>query len=325
MKGSTIAVILIVAVFFIAVIASVNLNTGPALSVYKGRIQVNLIQLETIDGSAYVIADSQMRVIHGDLDYNDKVGVVSGGVVSGDMKEADQGSWYLTIDYGTNTTTWLDQAETAKDPYVRRVFGWDGDKDGFLEDTVQLYFGDLAPLTAGEDKKTVDVHLMSCPAIVSGITFESLTNASGISTTAYDYYTATGYMDGFSEGDMARLAKVTIAFSDSGNTTYPDSEYWKLVQLKLGGYTFTASQFGPYDLANTRYVLKFGDQVNSQEGRPFYKGRNVGDLWATYELKAYCKYPGATTTIRAHVSFYFYQPDGTLATAVTRTMDFTTY
>lgn len=295
-------------------------NIGPA---YTGRILVNLVQIKLVDGSSYAIADSQLRMIHGSMDYNDKVGEFSTGSVEGEMKASDAGVWYLTIDYGTNNTLWLDQAESLKDPYIKRIFGSDGDRDGFNEEYLELNFAGLSPLKAGEDKKEVEITLVHCPARTSSITWTSLTNASSIGTTSYSYKTATGYGGGFTEGDMAKIAKIELQFdANATHATYPDSEYWKLTHLKLKGYTWGTSQFGGYDLANTRFLLKFGDQVNHQGGKDLYYAKNAGDLWASYELKGYCKYPEASVDVVVKIKFYFYKPDGTLTDAFTEFTQF---
>jgi hypothetical protein len=325
MKGSTLTlVIVIAAVLVLAYVASsVDFSGKPGITAYTGRIQLNLVQTKRIDGSAYGFANSQIRLIHGSLDYNDLVTTVSNDQATGEMKSADHGTWYLIIDYGTNNTCWLDALETAKNAHVKRVFGFDGDQDGFLEPTIELYLGDLAPLTAGEDKKVVDLNIINDPARVSSITFTSLTNATGIATDAYGYYVSTGYMVGFSEGDLASLAKVNLEFTDTGNNTYPDTNYWTLISLKMGSfYTWGTQEFGGYDLANKRYQAMFGDQINALGGKPVYKAKNAGDLWCTYELKTYAKFPSASKTIVVHMKFYFYQPDGSLTSAVERTVDF---
>jgi len=312
----TVAVILIVALFAVlAYTGNLDFSETPALNVYKGRLQVNLIQIKRIDGSKYAFVDSQMRVIHGSRNYNDKVGELSSASITGDMKAEDNGRWWLIIDYATNNTAWLDAAQTLKMPYVKSIVGWDGDKDGFDEEAIELDFSGLSPLTAGEDKKVVDVTLINSPARTASITYTNLTNSTGISTTSYSYKTATGYMGGYAEGDMAKLAKIQIVFSNTGNGTYPDSEYWKLTHLKIGGYTFTSGDFGTYDLSNTRFEIKFGDQINSQGGKDYYYPKNGGDLWATYELKAYCKYPSASKVIVPLIKFYFYKPDGSITSA----------
>jgi hypothetical protein len=188
-----------------------------------------------------------------------------------------------------------------------------------------MYFGDEPPLTAGESYREVEVTLIACPARIASIDMASLTNSSGIGTTSYSYETSTGYLTGFTEGDLGSLAKVELVFSASGNTTYPDLEYWKLVHLKLGPYTFTSAQFGSYDLANTRFRVAFGDQVNHQGGRDLFYEKNAGDTWATYELKAYCKYGAASKRIFCYMKLYFYSPDGSITSAFTQTTEFTSY
>jgi hypothetical protein len=146
-----------------------------------------------------------------------------------------------------------------------------------------------------------------------------------ISATAYGYSSATGYMTGFTEGDEGKLAKVILDFSASGNETYPDANYWMLTQLKVGAYTFTSSTFGSYDLANKRYKVEFGDQINSAGGRDFFYEKNAGTLWSSYELKAYCKYPTTNKRIEVTMSFYFYKPDGTISAAFSQVIEFNSY
>jgi hypothetical protein len=318
-KPATIAIILIVIIAAVLVVASLNLDLKVGqLNVYSGRIKANFLQVKRIDGTSYAVADSQMRVIHGSLDYNDQVAAVSGASVTGEMKEADKGVWYLIIDYGTNNTLWIDTSETLNDPYVTRVFGFDGDKDGFQEDCVELNFGSLSPLVAGEDKKEVDVKLVYDPARTSAISFSLQTNSSGISTTGYSYETVTGYTAGFTEGDLAKIAKIEIDFSDNATrATWPDSSYFMLVHLKIGPYTFTPSQFGTYDLSNKRYQTRIGDQINHQGGKDLFYAKNAGDLWAIFELKAYCKFPEGGQELLVTLKFYFYKPDGTITSAVT--------
>jgi hypothetical protein len=312
-----------IAIIVIAVLAFMYLSgeegPGPALEAYAGRLKVNLLQVKRIDGTAYALAGTiTKRMIHGRLDYNDKVADFSGYSVTGEMKPTDSGVWYLIIDYATNNTLWLDADETLKDPYVRSIFGFDGDKDGFLEECVELGFFGLGQLQAGESYKERDVKLVFDPARTSSITFSSLTNASSIGTTSYAYYTATGYMTGFTEGDMAKIAKIQIMFNETGDSTYPDTNKWMLTHLKLGPYTITGGQFGAYDLANTRYQIMFGDQVNGQNGRDMFYAKNAGDLWASYELKAYCKYAAGSQNVTPVMVFYFYKPDGTLTTGFGR-------
>jgi len=313
MKSTTIfgIVVVIAIVLFAAGFSSIDWDTGTSLNVYQGRLKINLVQVKRIDGSTYVISDSQMRVIHGSMDFNDKVGELSGLSITGDMKKSDNGVWYLIVDYDTNTTCWIDAAETAKDPYVTRVFGADGDQDGFNEDYIEMQFGNLGALVAGEDKKEVEVSISNCPAR-SSMTFTSLTNAAGISTTAYAYYTCTGYIAGFSEGDLGKIAKIQLSVDTTGtNETYPDLEYFKLVHLKIGGHSYTPSKFGTYDLSNARFELEVGDQINHQGGDALYYAKNAGTLWATMELKGYCKFPAANV-LTITVNVYFYQPNGVL-------------
>jgi hypothetical protein len=321
---TTLAIVLIVIVAAVIITGS-QLQFAPAGNVYSGRVTVNLVQIKRIDGAAYGIADSQMRVIHGSMDYNDKVGTLTGDTITGDLNKADKGTWYLIVDYGTNTTLWLDSAETSKSEYVAKIFGNDGDRDGFDETYIQLDLSTLAPLVAGENAKVVDLTLINCPARISSIDFTSLMNVTGISASAYGYHSATGYMDGFSEGDEGKLAKVILDFSASGNQTYPDTNAWMLTQLKIGAYTLTGSQFGTYDLANKRYLILFGDQINSAGGRDFYYEKNAGTLWASYELKAYCKYPTTNKRILVTMSFYFYKPDGTISSAFSQVIEFNSY
>lgn len=326
MKTSTIAIILIGVVVLAIIFGGSQWNFGnnPKVgNIFSGRLQTNFVTIKRVDGSGYPDAPwaaTYCRMVHGN-DYNDKVGTIASNAVSGTMKPEDNGIWTLIVDYGTNTTLWLDEAETAKQSYVNRIYGQDGDKDGFDEEYVELDFSAVPP-TNGFETRNVEVTLAFDPARIATITETSLTNATGISTTAYAYKTATGYMAGFTEGDMAKLAKVVLDFSNTGNETYPDLEYWKLTHLKLGPYTLTSAQFGAYDLANKRFELKFGDQTNHIGGRELYYEKNAGTLWCSYELKAYCKYAAASKTIIPKVTFYFYRPDGTLTAAFTEYCSF---
>jgi hypothetical protein len=322
MKTSTIAILLIVGVVAVALFGSQLKFGGLPGNVFAGRIKMNIVEVKRIDGTQYTVESTQIRVIHGDMDFNNKVGDFASHTITGEMKAEDKGYWYMIIDYGsTNNTLWLDYEESVKDPYVTKIFGADGDQDGFDEDYVELYMGNLSPLIAGESYKEVEVGLSYCPARTSGVTFTSLTNSSAITTTGYVFDTATGYTTGFTEGDMAKIAKIELTFNATSDD-YPDSEYWKLTHLKLGPYTFTASQFGGFDKANMRYQIKFGDQINHQGGRPLYYAKNAGALWASYELKAYCKFPTAVY-ITVSIDVYFYKPDGSLTSKFTATTTWT--
>jgi hypothetical protein len=317
MKSSTIAILLIIGVVVLVVFGSQLPFKSEVGNVYSGRVKVNLVMLKRIDGTAYETTNTQMRVIHGDMDYNNKVGTLSSNSITGDLNAEDRGYWYLILDYGTNNTDWLDAAETRKSEYVSRIFGWDGDKDGFDEETIELYFGNLPPLVAGESYKEVEVTLIFDPARTSSVTFTSLTNASSISTSAYSYYTSTGYTGGFTEGDLSRIAKIEIQFNSS-SATYVDNETWRLTHLKIGPYTFTASEFEGFDLANYRYQILFGDQINSQGAKDLYYPKNGGTLWAPYELKAYCKYGNSGEEVQVDIEIFLYKPDGSITSAFTR-------
>ena len=322
-KVTTVIIVLgIVAVLFV-VIFGIDWKPTTSLNVYSGRLKLNLVMVKTIDGSPYQFASSQLRMIHGTMDYADQVASFSGLSITGDMKPTDNGKWYLIIDYGTNTTCWLDRDITDADTYITRVFGADGDRDGFDEEYVEITMSGLGDLKAGESYKEREINLAACPARVSGVTFTSLTNATAISTTAYSYKTATGYTAGFTEGDLARIAKVQITFNASASALYADNQSLMLTHLKLGSYTFTNTQFGTFDLANCRWQLELGDQINSQQGKPLYYEKNGGDLWASFELKFYAKYGNAGYAVYPTISIYFYSPDGTTTTAFSRSTAFT--
>jgi len=321
-KLTTAIVAIIIVGVLLVVFFGVDLNKPTtSLNVYSGRLKLNLVMVKSVDGTAYAYPATQLRMIHGTMDFNDQVASFSGYSITGDMKPTDSGKWYLILDYGTNNTCWLDHDETAKDPYITRIFGADGDRDGFDEEYMEITMTGLGALQGGEPYKEREIHLVSSPARTSSITFSSLTNATGISTTAYAYKTATGYTAGFTEGDLAKIAKIQINL----NTTtklYGDDESLMLTQLKLGSYTWTGTSFGGYDLSNTRWELRLGDQVNAQGGQPLYYQKNGGDLWAAYELKFYAKYAASGQNVNVSISFFFYKPDGTVTTAFTRDTSF---
>lgn len=304
----------------------ISLPTGitPAGNVYSGRVKVNLVQLKRIDGTAYEVTNTQMRVIHGSMDYNDKVGTLSSNSITGDLKSEDEGYWYLVLDYGTNNTEWLDASETLKDPYVTRCFGADGDRDGFDEEYVELYFGNLGALVAGESYKEVEVSLIYDPAtpVTDGLTFASLTNATGISTTSYSYFTCTGYESATSEGELFKIAKVII-LANTTSDDICDNGSLVLTHLKVGPYTWTSSDFGAFDLANVRWEMRFGDQINSQGGKDIYYPKNGGALWCPFELKTYCKFGAASQEYTLTISIYLYKPDGSVTSAFSRVVSLT--
>lgn len=261
-------------------------------------------------------------MIHGSMDYNDKVGTLSSNSITGDLKKEDKGYWYLVMDYGTNNTQWLDSSETLKDPYVTRCFGADGDRDGFDEEYVELYFGNLGPLVAGESYKEVEVSLIYDPARTSSIAFTSLTNASSVSTTAYSYYTCTGYVTGITEGDLAKIAKVII-LANTTSDDICDNGSLTLTHLKFGPYTWTSSDLGAFDLANVRWEMRFGDQINSQGGKDLYYPKNGGDIWCPFEFKTYDKFGAAAQEYTLTLSFYVYKPDGSVSSAFSRVVSLT--
>lgn len=301
-------------------------------NVYAGRLKINFLETKRVDGSEYKIGPTQMRVIHGSMDYNDKVGTVSGGAgtgsyptITGDVAPADEGVWFLIIDYGTNNTAWLDIGQTAKQQYVTRVFGFDGDVDGFDEDTLEMNFANLPPISE-DGYREVEVNLVLDPARTSSVTCTSMINSTTVSTTAYSYTSATGYIAGFTEGDLARLAKLQLVFDDNATEkAFPDNTQWQFTHLKIGPYTWTGSQFGGYDLSNSRYQITFGDQVNWQGGKDLYYAKNAGTLWCSYELKAYCLYSAAGSAA-PKLYAYLYEPDGSISSSAVfnRTITFST-
>jgi len=324
LKTSTILMIVVGIAILLIVTGYINLPSGiPAAgNVYSGRVKVNLVQLKRIDGTAYEVINTQMRVIHGSMDYNDKVGTLASNTITGDLKSEDKGYWYLILDYATNNTEWLDSSETLKDPYVTRCFGADGDRDGFDEEYVELYFGNLGALVAGESYKEVEVSLIYDPARTSSIAFTSLTNASSIGTASFSYFTQTGYTTGVTEGDLFKIAKIQLSPDNATTGNMFDNGSFSLVHLKLGPYTWTATDFGGFDLANDRFKLEFGDQINSQGGKDVYYPKNGGDIWCPFELKTYDKAGAAAQTYALTINIYVYKPDGSVSSAFARIVSF---
>lgn len=316
LKQNTLIIgVVIVIILALAYFGTSGFNLGGEVpgNVFTGRVSLNVLQEKRVSGASYGFATSVMRIIHGTMDYNAKLGEFSSNTVTGSVTNDDKNTLYLVIDQGNTTArVWLDEQETLKQDHIVKIFGADGDRDGFNEEYVQISLSGV-PMPTGYETRNVDVHLITDPGRAASVTLTSLTNATGISTSAYGYKTASGYLGGFSEGDLGKIAKIELTVSTSGtNETYPDNEYWKLTHLKLGPYTFTSAQFGAYDLSNTRWQLKFGDQVNSQGGKDLYYEKNAGDLWCQYELKAYTKFPAANVLLIT-INIYFYDVDGTLS------------
>jgi hypothetical protein len=315
LKQTTLIVIIIGIALVVALFYGGFNVPGPSLNAFSGRLAVTVNEVKRIDGSAYEFEDTQCRWVHGrNFDYNDQVASISSDVCTGSMTPEDKGIWYYVIDYGTNTTCWLDQTATKTQDYVSDIIGWDGDRDGMQEVAIKYDFSSLEKTAEYETRNTDVTQVLSVVDLVND--FTSLTNVTSIDATSYKYVTCTGYMTGIDEGDLINLAKVEIQLSTSGtNETYPDSSYIILTHYKLGAYTFSASQFGSYDLSNARYQLKFGDQVNAFGSKDYYCEKNSGDLWCTYELKVYAKWPSLKNRIWVTLEHWFYSPDGTISSA----------
>jgi len=304
-----------------------NIPDGTDLIAYAGRTTLNLLNTERYDGSVFSFASASIfRVIHGaSKDYGNILGTVSGlETVSctGVMTAADGGILYVVVDYGTNTTSsatagqgcpLIDYSASIKG-YVQSITGWDGDDDGFDEELITLNLNSVDKPT-GYETRNIDVPLV-WNTYDSTLALTALTQATGLSNSAFSYGTSTGYASSFEEGDMAKIAKIQVTLN-STSYLYADNSTLFLTHVKIGQYTFTGAQFGTFDTSTYRWEITFGDQSNLQGGKEIFYAKNAGTLWCPWELKTYSNVGHASYTIIVTLSVYYYTPASGISSAVT--------
>ncbi|MEM3507633.1 MAG: hypothetical protein QXT31_08305 [Candidatus Bathyarchaeia archaeon] len=236
------------------------------------------------------------------------------------LKKEDKGKAWLTVDFGTSTTYFVDPVKTKEFArgYITGWEPWDYDKDGTLEWAFALDFSQLTPLTGGETAKKVQFNIAVISA-ASSVTFTSVLNPTGVSTTAYMDYYATGYIN-VPLGQGFKVVRMRLNVPTSGdNKTYVENGYVKLMDITMGWPDGTKVYSGAdlsWDSGASRYDINMGipDINNEYYGKLVYRDRNVGATSITYSVHILAKFPATDKAWCPTLELTLISPAGTIST-----------
>jgi len=239
----------------------------------------------------------------------------------------------LVVDYAGGTTpAFVNPEKTmASNPAFTGTEVRDIDNDGFKERIFTVDFSRLAnfmqPLLGGETQKIATGIIYLTKAQTSGLSLTKVADISGVSTTAYNFYTASFYISGLPEGYALKLVYVKITLPNSANASYADpaNGYIQLRQVTLGGNDYVY-QFGTDAIKQTTSLYAYdtwlvdlstkGVQATNQpeEGLLFITKRMYAQNWLSVALQFYAKFPATGELIQPTVTLTFVKPDGTTFT-----------
>jgi len=295
-----------------------------------GLIDIAFYYYWAYDNSLVTTSSSLPKVV---VYHADKTNIVavnstwgSDGTVtlSGNLWIRDSGILYVAVDQQFVTTkVYYHDASLTKggsDQFTGTWEAWDYDKDGSLEYAYKMDLTLLPTLQAGESKKTLYSNLYGWK-YDSSLTWTSQTNATSISTSSYNYYTAEGYLGGWDgEGYAIKIVKAVIEIgigvtsTDTTNKTYVDSGYLKIAEVKLWNFDWTSGF--TWDYGSSRYTINIDVPDEAQEvyGKMIKYERAAGSSFAKYLIKAYAQFPSASKTIYVTLKLTIIQPDNTITT-----------
>jgi len=246
----------------------------------------------------------------------------SGSNVTFQVFKKDLGKAFLVLDFGTQTGFYFDP-QTTKDKSRGFVTGWepwDYDTDGTFEWCVSLDFSELPAIRAGEATQDAafDVYVTKSDAANIGIT--SLTNVTGVSTSAYYDYSATGYYSGWSgEGYGFKVVRLQLVSPNSNNNTYVEDGNVKLQDIeitwnvKAGVKKYSGADID-WQLANSLWEIKIPvtDRNNEYYGMEVYRYRGDAATAFAWKVHILAKFAAASKLFLPTLKTYIINPAGTL-------------
>jgi len=297
--------------------------------IYSGSLKINFPEYWSYDNSNITAAAAlpDTYVYHADKDklFGSSTGAI--GYVEGELYEEDAGILYLVLDYGTQTTYYVDVGQISGSWFkADSLTMWDHDLDGTDEYCWTLDFSKLGPLAAGESTKvkTLNLYVVKYD---SGPTLTSSVNCTGISATTYSDFTAELYISGWTgEGYAIKITRVLITLPNAGNATYVEDGKVQFKQMTLGygydkSYRWTSAL---WDLANKQWTVNIGvtDYTEEAYAKLIKYERNAGTTFATAKITLTCGKFGSGATLQPTLKIYYIDPSGT-ATSFTHVFKFT--
>jgi hypothetical protein len=297
--------------------------------IYSGALQIDFPEYWSYDNSKISAAAALPDVYIYHADKSKLFGSDTGanGNVSGELYPSDAGILYMVLDYGTQTTYYLDVGEiTGSWLKADSLTMWDHDKDGTDEYCWTLDFTSLGALQAGESKKekTLNLYVLKYD---SDPTLTSTVNCTGVSTSTYSDFTAELYISGWSgEGYAIKITRVLITLPDSNNATYVEDGKVQFKQMSLGygydkRYTWSSAS---WDLANKQWTVNIGvtDWTEEAYAKLIKYERNAGTTFATAKITMTCGKFASSAVVLPTLKIYYIDPAGT-STSFTHAFSFT--
>jgi hypothetical protein len=239
----------------------------------------------------------------------------------------------LAVKYtGASTPAFVNPQKTlAANPAMTDTDVKDVDNDGFMERVFYIDFSKLPnfmqPLLGGETYKIATLILYLTKTTSSGLSLVKVADITGVSTTAYNFYTASFYISGLPEGYSLKLVYIKITLPNAANATYADpaNGYIQLRQVTVGGNDYVYS-FGTDSIRQTTSTYAYdtwlvdlsGKGVTStnqpEQGLLFVTKRGYAQNWLALSLQFYAKFPSTGQKIIPTVTLTFVKPDGTTFT-----------
>jgi len=239
----------------------------------------------------------------------------------------------LAVKYaGASTPAFVNPQKTlAANPAMTGTDVKDVDNDGFLERVFYVDFSKLPnfmqPLLGGETYKIATVILYLTKTTSSGLSLVKVADITGVSTTAYNFYTASFYISGLPEGYSLKLVYIKITLPDAANASYADpaNGYIQLRQVTVGGNDYVYS-FGTDSIRQTTSTYAYDTWLvdlsskgvtstnQPEQGLLFVTKRGYAQNWLALSLQFYAKFPATGQKITPTVTLTFVKPDGTTFT-----------
>jgi len=288
---------------------------------HGGQLTINCPVYWSYDDSAQTTSLPYRKIYHADKKSLMAVMDADDLSTSGDLWISDGGILYMVVDVDAQTTYFLDVDSMLNfggdylveevDPYIFDPEDGDYDDDGNRE-----YYFKLDVRTLPKTDTMQQTIYINCyvAKVESAPSLLSQANVTGVSTTAYNYYTAECYVSGWDgEGYAIKVSRIVITVSSSGdNKTYVEDGYVRFTTLTLGDYTFTDYDWD-YGSGRIKIDLGVASETQERDALYVYYERGAGSTWCKVNFKIYAKFPATGKTWIATIKIYYINPAGTIS------------
>ena len=297
--------------------------------IYDGALKINFPEYWSYDNTKIAVGAALPDTY---IYHADKVKLFGSddgatGYIEGELYPDDVGILYMVLDYGTQTTYYVDVGEvTGSWLKAGSLTMWDHDLDGTDEYCWTLDFSSLGALAAGESKKekTLNLYVVKYD---SGPTLTSTVNCTGVSDTTYSDFTCELYISGWTgEGYGIKITRVLITLPNAANATYVEDGKVQFKTMSLGyGYDKTYKWTSvDWSLANKQWTVDTDvtDWTEEAYAKLIKYERNAGTTFATAKITMTCGKFAGSAILLPTLKIYYIDPAGT-ATSFTHTFSFT--